>query len=440
VPPGALTVDLYELTMADALLAAGDGMAEAPATFSLLVRSLPAGWDRLVAAGLDDVLQFLEGWRFTDEDLVALAGVAEVSPHLVDWLRAVRFRGGVRAVAEGTAVGAQVPVLEVDAPLAVGLLLETALLNMVNVATLLATTCARAVAGAGGRALVDFALRRTHGVDAGRVMARSSWIGGFAATSNVEAAARYGIPASGTMAHALVQAYAGRWGPEQGEEAAFRRFVDRHGPASVLLVDTFDVARGLDHAIAVGRERPIRGVRIDSGDLAAMSRLARDRLDAGGLEEVAVFVSGGLDGADVAALVSGGAPVDGFGVGTRVGVAAEQPWLESIYKLVQCEGRPVRKTSPGKESWPGAKQAWRAADGRTVVELAAAPPPAQVGGAEPLLHEVMRDGGRVGPGATGAGASEAAIAAAARARCAEEWPRPAPRVEPGPALRALLGG
>jgi len=198
VPPGALTVDLYELTMVAALLAEDPAQAEEPATFSLFVRSLPPGWDRLVAAGLDDALALLEAWRFDADDRAALATVMDVDARLDEWLASVRFTGRVRAVPEGTVVAADVPLLEVDAPLAVGLLLETALLNQVSTATLLATVSARTVAAAAGRAVVDFALRRTHGLDAGRIMARSSWIAGFAATSNVAAAVRYGIPASGT--------------------------------------------------------------------------------------------------------------------------------------------------------------------------------------------------------------------------------------------------
>ncbi len=432
MPPGALTVDLYELTMVAALLAEDPEQAAAPATFSLFVRALPPGWDRLLAAGLDDVLALLEAWRFEPTDRAAVTRVTEVDGRLDAWLAAARFTGRVRAVPEGTVVGANVPILEVDAPLAVGLLLETVLLNQVSTATLLATACARTVEAAGGRAVVDFALRRTHGVDAGRIMARSSWIAGFAATSNVDAAVRYGIPASGTMAHAYVQAHAGRLGEAVGELAAFRTFAERYGPASVLLVDTFDTPRGIDHAVEVARERPVRGVRLDSGDLDALSRLARRRFDEAGLPHLQVLVSGGLDEHDVGALVAAGAPIDGFGVGTRVGVSAEHPWLESVYKLVSCAGRPLRKTSPGKATWPGEKQVWRAPDGRTVVELADAPAPAA--DLEPLLRVVMADGRR-----TDAPATEIETAAAARARRAAEWPLPAPRVEPGPALAALVG-
>ena len=202
------------------------------------------------------------------------------------------------------------------------------------------------------RAVVDFALRRTHGVDAGRIMTRSSWIAGFAATSNVGDAARYGIPASGTMAHAYVQAHAGRLGDEAaGELAAFRAFVRHHGAAAVLLVDTFDVARGIDHAVTVALEHPIRGVRLDSGDLGRLSRLARDRFDAAGLRDVQIVVSGGLDEERIGYFKEAGAPVDSFAVGSAISDASP---IDFTGDLKEIDGRPIAKRGriPGRTDNP----------------------------------------------------------------------------------------
>jgi nicotinate phosphoribosyltransferase len=421
-----LLTDLYEFTMAAALVAAGRG--DAPATFSLFVRNLPPGRGYLVAAGLHDAVRFLRDWRFDDDAVSRLDRAAPFDPAFLDWLRGVQFTGRIRAVPEGRVVFAGEPLLEIDAPFAEAQLLETVLLTRLTFATAVATKAARCREAAGGRALVDFGLRRAQGADAGMMAARGAAIAGFAATSNVAAAERYGLPASGTMAHSYVTAMAGN--DPAGELDAFRSFAGHFRGDPVLLVDTWDTAAGIEHAIVVAGElaagnlgygglghgglghggRSLAGIRLDSGDLGALARLARQRLDAAGFGDVAVFASGGLDEYEIARLVAAGAPIDGFGVGTNFATSADAPTLESVYKLVALDGRPMAKHSTGKATLPGAKQVWRRPGfGGDILGLAGEPSPAA--GAEALLVDVDPAAER--------GESEAV--AAARGRFEAEW-------------------
>ena len=386
-----LLTDLYEFTMAAALLA--EGKAEESATFSLFVRNLPPSRGYLVAAGLHEALGFLRDWRFGDEAVERLGRAAPFDPAFLEWLRGVRFTGRVRAVPEGRIVFANEPLLEIDGPFGEAQLLETVLLNLFTFPTAVATKAARCREAARGRTLVDFALRRAHGADAGMAVARAAAIAGFAATSNVAAADRYGLPASGTMAHSFVTAVAG--GAAAGELGAFRAFAEHYRGDPVLLVDTWDTAGGVDHAIVVAKEladagRRLAGIRLDSGDIVALARLARERLDAAGLSDVAVFASGGLDEYEIARLLDAGAPIDGFGVGTNFATSADAPTLETVYKLVTAGGRPMAKRSTGKATLPGAKQVWRRPGfGGDVLGLWDEPAPAP--DAEPLLEVVEVD-------------------------------------------------
>jgi len=333
---------------------------------------------------------------FGPEELTVVEGLGLFSPEYLDWLGTLHFTGAVRAVPEGTVVFAEEPILEVDAPMAEAQLAETFLLNQITLQTTLATKAARCRQAAGGRAVVDFALRRCQGIDAGMKLARICGLVGLTATSNVAGAGRYGVPASGTMAHAFVQAH-------DDELDAFRSFASAFGDATVLLVDTYDTRRGIERAIRVAgemRERGVelRGIRLDSGDLAALADHARRRLDDAGFDDVQIFASGGLDEHEVHRLLDvDHAPIDGFGLGSSLGVSADAPTLDTVYKLVSYDGRPVRKTSTGKATWPGAKQVWRACDwSEDVVALAEEPPPGV--DYQPLLDTVMLDGRRTGAG------------------------------------------
>ena len=406
-----LLTDLYEFTMT-AALAAG-GRAEAPATFSLYVRNLPPSRGYLVAAGLHDVVAFLREWRFDDEAIVRLAAAAPFEADFLDWLRGLRFTGRVRAVPEGRIVFASEPLLEIDAPFGEAQLLETILLFLVTFPTAVATKAARCREAAAGRTLVDFGLRRAHGAEAGMAAARGAAIAGFSATSDVAAAVRYGLPASGTMAHSFLTALAGN--DPAGELGAFRAFAEHYCGDPVLLVDTWDSAGGIDHAVVVAKEldaagRRLAGIRLDSGDLAALARLARERLDAAGLPDVGIFASGGLDELEIARMVAAGAPIDGFGIGTNFATSADAPTLETVYKLVAVDGRPMAKHSTGKATLPGAKQVWRRPGfGGDILALAGEPAPAP--DAEPLLEDVDLD---AEPG-------DPEVVAAARRRFEAEW-------------------
>jgi nicotinate phosphoribosyltransferase len=383
----ALMTDLYELNMAASYLRRGmDGRA----TFSLFVRRLPPRRGFLVAAGLEDCLTYLESFRFVAEDLDWLAQ-AGFDSATVDALARLRFTGDVHAVPEGRVVLADEPLLEVTAPIAEAQLAESILLNQVTYQTAIATKAVRCRLAAGHLELVDFALRRTHGVEASLAVARLSAIAGFVATSNVEAARRFGLRAAGTMAHSYIEAF-------EDEAEAFRAFAADRPGQTTFLVDTYDTRRGVDRAIEVIRELGAgddAAIRIDSGDLAASARWARERLDRAGLTGVRILVSGGLDEYDLERLVQEGAPIDAAGVGTRMGVSADAPTLDSVYKLVAYGDRPVLKLSAGKVTLPGAKQVWR----RRPIDddlLAGREEPAP-SGREPLLVPVMQGGARVGP-------------------------------------------
>ena len=381
---GGLLTDLYELNMAASYLRRG---MSGPATFSLFVRRLPADRGFLVAAGLEDCLQFLEGFSLTPEDLDYLRQAQRYDEDVLRMLAGVRFTGDVRAVAEGCVVFAGEPLLEVTAPVAEAQLAETVLLNHLTFQTSVATKAARCVLAAAGADVVDFAFRRTQGIEAGLAVARASAIAGFASTSNVEAARRYGLTAAGTMAHSFIEAFA-------DEQAAFTAFAQDFPGKATFLVDTYDTEQGVRAAIEVARQLRLPGpvgVRLDSGDLAVLARLARRMLDDAGLPDARIFASGSLDEWAIADLVASGAPIDAYGVGTKMGVSADAPYLDTAYKLVDYAGRPVMKLSPGKVTQPGAKQVYRGAGGDLLTLRGEPAPP----GWKPLLAPVMQYGRRL---------------------------------------------
>ncbi len=391
--PRALFTDLYELTMAQAFWQRG---MDARATFSLFFRSLPPNRGYLVAAGAEECLDELASLRFTTEDLARLDDLRLFDPRFLDALGDLRFTGDARCVQEGEIVFANEPIIEVTAPIIEAQIVETYLLNRVGFQTLLATKAARTVHAAGGRAVVDFGARRAHGLDAADALARLSYLVGFDGTSNVHAGTRHGIPLRGTMAHSFVMSF-------DSETEAFRAYAESFPDAATLLVDTYDPAEGVDAAIGAARDlrrrgSELRAVRIDSGNLADLSVIARRRLDDAGFTKVEVFVSGGLDESAIERLLREGAPIDGFGVGTSLAVSADAPAPETAYKLVEYAGRPVMKLSESKISLPGAKQVFRHFDGGMMagdlIGLASEPAPV---GAEPLLQAAVREGERVAP-------------------------------------------
>jgi nicotinate phosphoribosyltransferase len=351
-----LFTDLYELTMAAGYF---DHCLCANATFSVFVREDPHRhyW---VAAGLADLLHALEDFSFSREDLAYLKEIGLFSDAFLECLRDLRFTGSVHAMPEGSLFFANEPVLEITAPLVEAQIIETFVLNTIQFQTMIASKAARCMHAARGRGLVDFSLRRTQGEDAGMKVARNTWLVGFAGTSNVLAGKVYGIPVSGTMAHSFVTAF-------DSEIEAFRAFADTYPNHSVFLIDTYDVPEGARNAVRVATEMRHRGekllgVRLDSGDMTAQSIEVRRILDEVGFPDVKIFASSGYDEFKIDRAVGDGARIDAFGVGTKVGVSADRPYMDIVYKLVRFNGRDVCKFSPGKITLAGKKQVFRKQD------------------------------------------------------------------------------
>lgn len=381
-----LLIDLYELTMAETYLR---GQLDHPATFELFVRELGPHRNFLVAAGLEEVLDFLEGMRFDERAISYLGSMGRFSDEFLDYLAAVRFEGDVWAVPEGTLVFGQEPMIRVTAPLIQAQIIETFLLNAIGLQTLIASKAARVHIAAGNRRFVDFGARRSHGADAALKGARAAYLAGAAATSLVAAGYHYGVPLTGTMAHSYVLAH-------DDERTAFEAFARAFPDDAVLLIDTYDTIAGARIAAEVApRLRAegieVSGVRLDSGDLGALAIEVRQILDEAGLETVQIVASGGLDEFKVAALLAGGAPIDGFGVGGAMMTSADDPGLDVVYKLVQDQDGPVMKTSVGKVNYPGVKQVFRTATGD---QLGLAD---EVLDGRPLLEQCMTGGERTRP-------------------------------------------
>ncbi|HSV05888.1 MAG TPA: nicotinate phosphoribosyltransferase [Candidatus Binatus sp.] len=417
----ALLTDLYQLTMLHAYFRGG---MDATAVFEFFVRRLPAGRGFLLAAGLEQVLDYLQDLRFTEVELAWLRESGRFEASFVDHLAALRFTGDVDAMAEGTVCFADEPILRVMAPLPQAQLVETRVINLLQLQTLIASKAARAVLAAPGKVLVDFGLRRAHGAEAGLLAARAGYMAGLAGTSNVLAGMRFGVPLYGTMAHSFVQTHV-------DEAEAFLRFAEAEPQQVVLLLDTYDTEAAAEKVVALGarlrRARGIRvhGVRLDSGDLAAHARRVRAILDRGGLQDVTIFASGSLDEFAVRDLLATGAPIDGFGLGSRLDTSADAPYLDCVYKLQEYDGRARRKRSEEKATWPGRKQVYRSYDpaGRMTADVLTLDGDRQDG--EPLLEPVMRGGRRLGP---------AVPLVTARARAAAQLvrlPEPLRRLEAG---------
>ncbi|MEW6320328.1 MAG: nicotinate phosphoribosyltransferase [Acidobacteriota bacterium] len=390
--PGALLTDLYQLTMLDAYFEHG---LTRTAVFEFFVRRLPDARGFLVAAGLEQALDYLETLRFTDDELDWIRASGHFSPGFADRLAALRFTGDVDALPEGTVCFANEPLLRIVAPLPEAQLVETRLINLLQFQTMIASKAARSVLAANGRQLVEFGLRRAHGAEAGLFAARASYLAGFAGTSNVAAAARYGMPAFGTMAHAFVQAH-------DDEEQAFEHFAVTHPDNNTLLIDTYDTEAAARKVVSLaGRLRArgitIRAVRLDSGNLLDHAVRVRRILDDGGLRETRIFSSGNLDEYVLRDLVREGAPIDGFGIGTSLDTSADAPYLECVYKLMEYDGRARRKRSEGKATWPGRKQVFRryGPSGEMAGDVLTVDGDAQEG--EALLVPVMRGGRRLAP-------------------------------------------
>jgi nicotinate phosphoribosyltransferase len=394
----ALLTDLYQINMMQAYLDRG---VTDTAVFELFVRNLPLRRGFLVAAGLEQALQFLETLQFSESEIEWLRSTGRFRPNLIDYLSSLRFTGDVHAMPEGSVFFANEPILRVSAPLPQAQLVESRLINIVHYQTLIAAKAARMMLAAPNMVLVDFGFRRAHGAEAGLMAARASYLTGFAGTATVLAGQEFGIPIYGTMAHSFIESF-------DDESAAFAAFAQSRPDNLVLLIDTYDVEAAARKVVALAPKLQqsgitIRGVRLDSGDLIALSRSVRAILDAGGLRAVTIFASGGLEEDDLAVFAKASAPIDGLGIGTAMTTSSDVPALDVVYKLQEYAGVPRRKRSANKATWPGRKQVWRryGADGRMAGDILSLEASSQAGAqkenGEPLVRLVMQDGKRVAP-------------------------------------------
>jgi nicotinate phosphoribosyltransferase len=390
--PSPLLTDLYQINMIQAYL---DHGYTGTAVFELFARTLPQSRGFLIAAGLAQALDFLETLRFSPEDIAWLRDTGRFRKSLLDYLEGFRFSGDVHAMPEGSVFFGNEPILRVTAPLPQAQFVESRLINILHFQSLVAAKAARCVLAAPGKLLVDFGMRRAHGAEAGLMAARASYIAGFAGTATVLAGEEFGIPLYGTMAHSFIEAF-------DDEATAFEAFARARPDNVVLLLDTYNTEAAARKVVALAPRLKaagiaIRGVRLDSGDLVALSRSVRCILDAGGLKDTTIFASGGLDENALLAFAGANAPIDGLGIGTSLTTSSDAPSADCVYKLQEYAGVPRRKRSERKATWPGRKQVWRRydANGRMAGDLLSLADHDQAG--EPLIRLVMKNGQRVAP-------------------------------------------
>ncbi len=388
----ALLTDLYMLTMLQGFF---HERMEDTATYEFFVRDLPPERGFLIAAGLEQVLDYLETVRFTKQELEWLAATGRFDSEFIDYLGNFRFQGDVHAMPEGTVFFPNEPILRVTAPIPQAQFVETRVINLLHFQTLIASKAVRCVLAAPGKLLVDFGLRRSHGAEAGLLAARAAYLAGFGGTATVLAGKLYDIPIFGTMAHSFIQAHT-------SEAAAFEGFAHAQPTNVVLLIDTYDTEAAAQTVVElaprlIAQGIAVKGVRLDSGDLADHARKVRAILDEGGLADTTIFSSGNLDEYQLQELLKAGAPIEGFGVGTRLDTSADAPYLDCAYKLVEYGGHPRRKRSEGKATWPGRKQVYRRYEGDTgrhmKADMITTENDLQDG--EPLIQPVMKEGQRL---------------------------------------------
>ncbi len=416
----ALLTDLYQLNMIQAYLDHGE---TGTAVFELFCRTLPPRRGFLVAAGLEQALDYLEDLRFTAEDIAWLRSTGRFKPNAIDYFSGLRFTGDVYAMPEGTIFFADEPVLRVTAPLPQAQLVETRLINILHFQSLVAAKAARCMLAAPGKVLVDFGLRRAHGAEAGLMAARASYLAGFAGTATVLAGEMFDMPLYGTMAHSFIEAF-------DDESLAFETYARARPNNLVFLLDTYDTEAAARKVVALAPKLKadgivVRAVRLDSGDLIALSKSVRSILDQGGLHDVTIFASGGLDEDSLVTFARAKAPIDGIGIGTSLTTSADVPNIDFVYKMQEYAGLPRRKKSDKKATWPGRKQVWRryGTDGHMAGDVLGLES-SQTGG-EPLLQPVMNGGRRIGASPTLDDARQRVK------RGLERLPEPLQRLDPG---------
>ncbi|MBA3756038.1 MAG: nicotinate phosphoribosyltransferase [Nitrosomonas sp.] len=386
-----LLADLYQFTMLQSYI---EQDMEETAVFELFVRKLPSGRNFMVAAGLEQVIDFLENLKFSPKELDWLA--TRFPSHVITYLEQFHFDGDVHAMPEGTIFFPNEPILRITAKLPQAQLIESRIINLMHFETLIATKAARSVLVAPDKLLVDFGMRRAHGAEAGLLAARASYLAGFSGTATVLPGTLYDIPLFGTMAHSFIQAHS-------DESIAFEHFARSHPDNTILLIDTYDNEAAADKVVTLAKKLKaskinIHGVRLDSGDLAEHAKNVRQILDAGGLADTTIFASGNLDVYKLHALLSTGAPIDGFGIGTALDISSDAPALDCAYKLQEYAGKPRRKRSEGKTTWPGRKQVYRhyGSDGCMTGDIVALKDNDSQQG-KPLIQSFMQSGKRLHP-------------------------------------------
>ena len=385
-----LLTDLYQLTMLQGYF---DQKMEEEAVFEFFVRKLPACRNFCLAAGLEQILEFLENLRFTQKEIEWLAGQDRFTKTFLDYLVDFRFVGNVHAMPEGTIFFPDEPILRITAPLPQAQLVETRIINILHFQTMIASKAVRMVLAAPDRLLVDFGLRRAHGAEAGLLAARASYIAGFAGTSTVMAGAEFDIPIYGTMAHSFVQAHA-------NEAEAFEHFAEAQPKNTVLLLDTYDTEAAAEKVVRLalklkGKNIHIKAIRLDSGDLVEHARRVRRILDEGGLTDVRIFSSSSLDEYALFHCRESQAPIDGFGIGTKMDTSADAPYLDCAYKLQEYAGVARRKRSEGKATWPGRKQVYRHYDDKGVMTYDVLTIENDLQNGKPLIKAYMQEGKRL---------------------------------------------
>lgn len=388
--PSLLLTDLYQLTMLQAYFQ--QNMNET-AVFEFFVRDMPEERNFFMAAGLEQAIDYLEELCFTPEEIEWLGTTGRFTDGFLASLEDLRFTGDVHAMPEGSIFFPHEPILRVTAPLSQAQFVETRLINLLHFQTLIASKAARMKLAAPDKMLVDFGFRRAHGAEAGLLAARASYIGGFTGTATVQAGQLFGIPIFGTMAHSYVEAHG-------SEFEAFLHFAAAQPDNVVLLIDTYDTEAAAHKVVQLapllgGRGIQIKAVRLDSGDLADLAGKVRKILDAGGLDTVTIFSSGNIDEYSLHHLREKHAPIDGFGIGTRLVTSSDKAYLDCAYKLEEYAGLPRRKRSEGKATWPGRKQVYRyyQADGSMSHDLVTLD--TDRGEGQPLLTQIVKTGKRL---------------------------------------------
>ena len=387
MPDSALLTDLYQLTMLQGYY---EQNMEELAVFEFFVRKLPENRGYLVAAGLAQILTYLEQLQFSSNDIEWLASTGRFQPAMLARLETLRFTGDVHAMSEGTVFFPNEPILRITAPLPEAQLVESRIINLLHFQTLIASKAARSVLIAPDKLLVDFGMRRAHGSEAALLAARASYLVGFAGSATVAAGMHFGIPVFGTMAHSFIQTYT-------RESQAFVDFAKANPDNVVFLIDTYDTEAGAQKVVDLAASLhtqgiKIKGVRLDSGDLADHARNVRTILDRGGLSNITIFASGNIDEYKLEELMAEQVPIDGFGIGTRMDTSADAPYLDCAYKLQEYAGVARRKRSEGKATWPGRKQVYRNYDDNGMMSGDAVTVDNAPYAGQPLLQWVMQGG------------------------------------------------